>query len=153
MLARSLECSHDLVKQVHLLHQQRTKCLLWAALSMFMAQRLWHWEVKTGPSSLLAIKLRSSFLWICKLHPWLLVHCTGFALAFFSYNCFIIQHWELGLYAAHSCLPHSFPAHQFDPRCQRERLYSLQHPSSSTVQSTWAFAAETDRSESRKQRL
>lgn len=116
-----------------------------------MAQRSWHQEVKTGPSSLLTIMLRSSSLWTCKLHPWLFIHCTGFALAFFSYNHL---HTELrtGAMAAHSWLPCFLPTHlRCGARWQREG--AVLQGSASQLFSCSVNSWETDRSESKKQRL
>lgn len=101
-----------------------------------MAQRLWHWEVKTGPSPFLTIILRSSSLWTCKLQPWLLIHCTGFALAFFSYNRLHTE-LKLGLWQ------HTADFHVSSLRIsglvrdgRQKGLYlRVQHPSSSAVQS------------------
>jgi len=107
-----------------------------------MAQRLWHWEGKTGPSSLLTIMLRSSSLWTRTLHPWLLFHCAGFALAFFSCSC--IQSWEPGLWQ-HTADCHIFSLHtsHVGPDGREKGLHPrVQHPGSPAVQTSGTVTAE-----------
>lgn len=79
-----------------------------------------------------------------KVHPWLLLHCPGFALTFLSYNR--LQSWEWGP------LPHLLSAQLRGVWGGRGGAV-LESSAAQLFSQLGFYSQETDRSESKKQRL